>query len=104
MATRRSAAIRSPPRPNGERVELTVEMLEDGEVSPYLAGELRAGDQLELRGPIGGYFTWEVADGGPLLLVGGGSGVVPLMAMIRYRAATHSQVPARLLVLLANVG
>ena len=83
--------------PNGERVELTIEMLEDGEVSAYLAGELRAGDQLELRGPIGGYFTWEVADGGPLLLVGGGSGVVPLMAMIRYRAATHSQVPARLL-------
>jgi ferredoxin-NADP reductase len=52
---------------------------------------------LELRGPIGGYFTWEVADGGPLLLVGGGSGVVPLMAMLRYRAATHSQIPARIL-------
>ena len=94
--TERSYSIAS--APNGERVELTIEMLKDGEVSAYLAGELRAGDQLELRGPIGGYFTWEVADGGPLLLVGGGSGVVPLMAMIRYRAATHSQVPARLLV------
>jgi len=93
--TERSYSIAS--APNGERVELTIEMLKDGEVSAYLAGELRAGDQLELRGPIGGYFTWEVADGGPLLLVGGGSGVVPLMAMIRYRAATHSQVPARLL-------
>ncbi len=83
--------------PDGERVELTIEMLEDGEVSTYLAGELRPGDQLELRGPIGGYFTWEIADGGPLLLVGGGSGVVPLMAMIRQRAVLHSDVPARLL-------
>jgi len=83
--------------PDGERVELTIERLKDGEVSAYLAGELRAGDQLELRGPIGGYFTWEVADGGPLLLVGGGSGVVPLMAMLRYRAEVGRDVPARLL-------
>src|SRR6478736_4638136 len=79
--------------PNGERVELTIEMLKDGEVSAYMAGELRAGDQLELRGPIGGYFTWEVADGGPLLLVGGGSGVVPLMAMLRHRALVARDVP-----------
>jgi ferredoxin-NADP reductase len=79
------------------RVELAVERLDDGEVSPYLAGELRQGDQLELRGPIGGYFVWEPDRGGPLLLVAGGSGVAPLMAMLRHRAATGSQVPARLL-------
>jgi ferredoxin-NADP reductase len=83
--------------PDGQRVELTVERLEDGEVSPYLAGELRTGDQFELRGPIGGYFVWEPALGGPLLLVAGGSGVVPLMAMLRHRAATGSRVPTRLL-------
>jgi ferredoxin-NADP reductase len=83
--------------PGSERVELTVERLDDGEVSPYLAGELRPGDQLELRGPVGGYFVWEPSRGGPLLLVAGGSGVVPLMAMLRHRAASGSQVPARLL-------
>jgi ferredoxin-NADP reductase len=83
--------------PDGSRVELAVERLEDGEVSPYLAGELRKGDQLELRGPVGGYFVWEPDRGGPLLLVGGGSGVVPLMAMLRQRAADGSHVPARLL-------
>lgn len=82
---------------NGARVELTVERLDDGEVSPYLAEELRVGDEVELRGPIGGYFTWDVADGGPLLLVAGGSGVVPLMAMLRQRALAGSDVPARLL-------
>jgi len=83
--------------PDGETVTITVERLEDGEVSPYLVGELRAGDQLELRGPIGGYFVWEVATGGPLLLVAGGSGVVPLMAMTRVLAAAPSGVKARLL-------
>jgi ferredoxin-NADP reductase len=83
--------------PDGERVELAVERLDDGEVSPYLTEELRQGDQLELRGPVGGYFVWEPGRGGPLLLVAGGSGVVPLMAMLRHRAATGSQVPARLL-------
>jgi ferredoxin-NADP reductase len=83
--------------PDGRRVELTVERLEDGEVSPYLAGELRTGDQFELRGPIGGYFVWQPALGGPLLLVAGGSGVVPLMAMLRHRAASASRVPTRLL-------
>src|SRR5215217_976133 len=83
--------------PDAERVELTVERLDDGEVSPYLTEELRAGDKLALRGPIGGYFTWDVANGGPLLLVAGGSGVVPLMAIIRHRAARGSNVPVRLL-------
>ena len=76
---------------------ITVERLDDGEVSPYLAGELRAGDRLELRGPIGGYFVWSAGDDRPLLLVAGGSGVVPLMAMLRHRAAAGSRAPARLL-------
>jgi ferredoxin-NADP reductase len=83
--------------PEGSRVELTVERLDDGEVSPYLTDELRAGDRIELRGPIGGYFVWEPADGGPVLLVAGGSGVVPLMAMIRTRAASGSDADMRLL-------
>ncbi len=83
--------------PEDERLVLTVDRLEDGEVSLYLTDVLMAGDKLELRGPIGGYFTWEVKDGGPLLLVGGGSGVVPLMAMLRHRAAAGSTVAARLL-------
>jgi ferredoxin-NADP reductase len=83
--------------PEDERLAITVERLDDGEVSPYLAEELRVGDKLELRGPIGGYFVWEATQGGPLLLVGGGSGVVPLMAMLRHRAATPAPVPARLL-------
>src|SRR6188508_2178927 len=71
--------------PSGTRLELTVERLDDGEVSPYLTDELRPGDKLELRGPVGGYFVWEPSVGGPVLLVGGGSGAVPLMAMIRER-------------------
>jgi len=83
--------------PEDERLVLTVERLDDGEVSPYLTEVLMAGDKLELRGPIGGYFAWKARDGGPLLLVGGGSGVVPLMAMIRHRAAVGSDVPTRLL-------
>jgi ferredoxin-NADP reductase len=83
--------------PDADRVELTVERLDDGEVSPYLTDELRAGDKLELRGPIGGYFTWDTIDGGPLLLVAGGSGVVPLMAMLRHRMATGDHAPVRLL-------
>ena len=81
----------------GEPVAITVERLEDGEVSPYLTEELRAGDGLELRGPVGGYFVWAPEDGGPLLLVAGGSGVVPLRAILRHRARTGSDVPARLL-------
>jgi len=82
--------------PEDGRLALTVDRLDDGEVSPYLTDELVAGDKLELRGPVGGWFVWEAKDGGPLLLVGGGSGVVPLMAMIRHRAAVGSEVPARL--------
>ncbi|NVB82962.1 MAG: oxidoreductase [Kofleriaceae bacterium] len=92
----RSYSIASPPE-NGARITLTIERLDDGEVSPYLVDELRVGDQLELRGPIGGYFVWEAQLGGPLLLVAGGSGIAPLMAMIRHRAAVGSQVPTRLL-------
>jgi ferredoxin-NADP reductase len=83
--------------PEDERLVLTVDRLDDGEVSPYLTDVLMAGDKLEFRGPIGGYFTWEAKDGGLLLLVGGGSGVVPLMAMLRHRAAEGSEVPTRLL-------
>ena len=83
--------------PEDRRLVLTVDRLDDGEVSPYLTDVLEAGDKLELRGPIGGWFVWEAKDGGPLLLVGGGSGVVPLMAMIRHRAAAKSNVPTRLL-------
>ena len=85
--------------PEDTRIALTVLRLDDGEVSPYLNDVLRSGDRLELRGPIGGYFVWSVALGGPLLLVAGGSGVVPLMAMLRHRAAMQARhgVPARLL-------
>jgi ferredoxin-NADP reductase len=83
--------------PEDEHLVLTVEKLNDGEVSPYLTDELRAGDQLELRGPIGGYFVWQESLGGPLLLVAGGSGVVPLRAMLRHHRASGSGVPARLL-------
>ena len=83
--------------PEDERLVLTVDRLDDGEVSPYLTEVLMVGDTLELRGPIGGYFTWEASEGGPLFLIGGGSGVVPLMAMLRHRAAVGSDVPTRLL-------
>jgi ferredoxin-NADP reductase len=84
--------------PDGTRIELTVERLDDGEVSPYLTDELRRGDQIGLRGPVGGYFVWEPSQGGPLLLVAGGSGVVPLMAMIRTRDAAGSDAETRLLL------
>jgi ferredoxin-NADP reductase len=83
--------------PDATHMELTVERLDDGEVSPYLTDVLREGDRIELRGPVGGYFVWEPALGGPVLLVGGGSGVVPLMAMIRHRAAAGSDAEMRLL-------
>jgi ferredoxin-NADP reductase len=83
--------------PEDERLAITVERLDDGEVSPYLAEELVVGDKLEFRGPIGGYFVWEAREGGPLLLIGGGSGVVPLRAMLRHRAAVGADAPARLL-------
>jgi ferredoxin-NADP reductase len=98
----RSYSIASAPE-DGHLV-LTVERLEDGEVSPYLVDELRAGDELELRGPVGGYFVWEEALGGPLLLVAGGSGVVPLRAMLRHHAAVRSSVPARLLYSARTLG
>jgi len=84
--------------PEEPSIALTVELIDDGEVSPYLAGEVRAGDRFELRGPIGGHFTWRVEQGGPLLLVGGGSGLVPLMAMLRHRAERDSTAAAVLLV------
>jgi ferredoxin-NADP reductase len=90
----RSYSIASAP---GEPVAITVERLDDGEVSPYLTDELRAGDDLELRGPIGGYFVWEPKNGGPLLLLAGGSGVVPLRSILRHRERTGSTVPVRLL-------
>jgi ferredoxin-NADP reductase len=82
---------------NASRVELTVERIDDGEVSPYLTGEARPGDQFEIRGPVGGFFVWDPEPGGDVLLVGGGSGVVPLMAMARQRAADGDVVPTRLL-------
>lgn len=92
--TERSYSIASPPEES--RLALTIERLDDGEVSPYLYDELHAGDKLELRGPIGGYFVWDVSTGGPLLLVAGGSGIVPLMAMLRHRdIALGGDVPAR---------
>ncbi len=93
--TERSYSIAS--APENPRLAITVERLDDGEVSPYLVGEVRKGDKIELRGPIGGYFVWRGGDDRPLLLVGGGSGVVPLMAMIRHRSASKSTTPTRLL-------
>jgi ferredoxin-NADP reductase len=100
--TERSYSIASPPEVS--RLELTIERLDDGEVSPYISDELHSGDKLELRGPIGGYFVWDVATGGPLLLVAGGSGIVPLMAMLRHReialgadVAARHRLPVRLL-------
>jgi ferredoxin-NADP reductase len=83
--------------PEDEHLALTVERLDDGEVSPYLTETLQPGDELELRGPIGGYFVWRESLGGPLLLVGGGSGVVPLRAILRHHRASASEIPARLL-------
>jgi len=84
--------------PNSERrVELTVERLPDGEVSPYLTQELAVGDRLELRGPIGGWFVWRTQQTEPIQLIAGGSGIVPLMSMIRSRALAGSTAPFRLL-------
>lgn len=91
----RSYSIASAPEDN--YVVITVERIDDGEVSPYLTEELQVGDALELRGPIGGYFVWEEKLGGPLLLIAGGSGVVPLRAMLRHHQATGSAVPLRIL-------
>jgi ferredoxin-NADP reductase len=91
----RSYSIAS--EPENARLMLTVELIEEGEVSPYLTSDVRPGDKFELRGPIGGYFVWTVAVGGPLFLLAGGSGIAPLMAMLRYRAAAKSRTPALLL-------
>jgi len=82
--------------PGSEPLELTVVRIDDGEVSPYLATDLDVGDQVELRGPVGGYFVWEGEETGPLLLAGGGSGVVPLMSMLRHHAAVGSEAPVHL--------
>jgi ferredoxin-NADP reductase len=95
----RSYSIASPPE--DKHLMLTVERVEDGEVSPYLTDGLRVGDRVELRGPIGGYFVWDARDGkddsSPLFLAAGGSGIAPLMSMIRHRASTGNKVPTRLL-------
>ncbi|HEV8152971.1 MAG TPA: FAD-binding oxidoreductase, partial [Solirubrobacteraceae bacterium] len=84
--------------PEAGSVDVTVELVDDGEVSPYLVEVARPGDELEIRGPIGGHFSWSVDDGGPVVLVAGGSGLAPLMSMLRHRAARASQADARLLV------
>ncbi len=94
-STERSYSIASAPQ--GSRLELTIQRLDDGEVSPYLTEVLSPGDPLELRGPIGGYFAWRPQDTNPVLLVGGGSGVVPLMAMVRTRITSGSTAPMRLI-------
>lgn len=91
----RSYSIASTPEEEG--IALTVERLPDGEASMFLTDEVRVGDPLELRGPLGGYFTWTVEQGGPLALVAGGSGIAPLMAMVRHRAAGGSSIPTHLL-------
>src|SRR5215472_16823703 len=83
--------------PESARLMLTVELIDEGEVSPYLTSDVRPDDKFELRGPIGGYFVWTVAIGGPLFLVAGGSGIAPVMSMLRYRTAVKSAIPALLL-------
>ena len=90
----RSYSIASPP---GDGIAITIERLEDGEVSPYLVDDARDGDQFEVRGPIGGYFVWDGDEPEPVLLIAGGSGVVPLMAMARHRAQIGSTTPMKLL-------
>src|SRR5512135_30271 len=92
----RSYSIASEPERSGE-IDLTVERIEDGEVSAYMHDVLTKGDRLEVRGPIGGYFVWDADLPDPLLLIAGGSGIVPLMSMIRHRAAIGNTVPTRLL-------
>lgn len=91
----RSYSISAPA--DGERVVITVERVDDGEVSAFLFDDLQLGDRIELRGPIGGYFVWQPSEGGPLQLIGGGSGVAPLMAMVRSKIGSGSDVPVRYL-------
>jgi ferredoxin-NADP reductase len=93
----RSYSIASAPIASS-RIELAIELLEKGEVSPFFHETVAVGDDIELRGPLGGHFVWSTSDGGPILLVGGGSGVVPLISMIRHRQAAAAQVPVVLLV------
>ena len=95
-AAQRSYSIASEPERTGE-IDITVERMPNGEVSPFLLDTVVVGDRFEVRGPIGGYFVWDESVGGPFLLVAGGSGVVPLMAMLRHRAAAHVSARARLL-------
>ena len=95
-SAQRSYSVASEPERAGE-IDITVERIVDGEVSPFLDDTLMVGDRFEVRGPIGGYFVWDRSIGGPLLLVAGGSGVVPLMAMLRHRAVAGVENPARLL-------
>jgi len=95
-AQRSYSIVSAPERP--EALELAIERLDDGEISTFLHDEVRVGDEIELRGPIGGHFVWSVDHGGPLLLIGGGSGVAPLISMIRHHAARNSTIPVTLLV------
>ena len=95
-SAQRSYSVASEPERKGE-IDITVERIADGEVSKFLDDTVAVGDRFEVRGPIGGYFVWDQSIGGPLLLVAGGSGVVPLMAMLRHRAAVGITNPARLL-------
>ena len=93
-STQRSYSLAAPD--HGARVELTVQVVEDGEVSPFLAKDLGIGDPVELRGPVGGWFVWRPGTPGPVFLAGGGSGVVPLMAMVRARHEAGSAAPFHL--------
>jgi ferredoxin-NADP reductase len=101
-SAQRSYSIGSPP--GADRLELTVDRIDDGEVSPWLTTVADVGDQFELRGPIGGWFVWDGDDTAPVLLVGGGSGVVPLMAMLRHHAATHSTTAMQLVYSTRTLG
>jgi ferredoxin-NADP reductase len=94
-STQRSYSIAAPTE--GDRIELTVQLVPDGEVSPFLVRDYAIGDPIEVRGPVGGWFVWQPEQPEPVLLVGGGSGIVPLMAMVRSRQATGRRVPFRLL-------
>jgi ferredoxin-NADP reductase len=90
--------------PEDPSLELSIDRLDNGEVSPYLVEDMAEGDLVEIRGPIGGWFVWEADDGGPLLLIAGGSGIVPLMAMLRHRVRRSSHIPVRLLASVRTPG
>jgi ferredoxin-NADP reductase len=90
--------------PDGTRVEITVQRIQDGEVSPYLVDVVAVGQQLELRGPVGGWFSWDPTSAGPVLLIAGGSGLVPLMAMVRTRQSVGSTAPFRLVCSVRSPG